>query len=89
MTAQEALSYLKSMVVEATCLDDDAFDAIASLAAALDEREQLQASLRVLLDWCVTFLNDDKHLIGSVCKEADDAQFRHAIEQARKTLERR
>ena len=56
-------------------------------ATALDERDALRASLRVLLDWCETFLNDEKHLIGSICKEADDAQFKAAIEQARTAIE--
>ena len=55
-------------------------------ATALAERDALRASLRVLLDWCETFLNDEKHLIGSICKEADDAQFRAAIKQAREAL---
>jgi len=54
--------------------------------AALDKRDALRSSLRVLLDWCETFLNDDKHLIGSICKEADDLQFRAAIKQAREAL---
>ena len=50
------------------------------------ERASLRDSLLVLLAWCVTFLNDEKHLIGSVCKQADDAQFKAAIEQARAAL---
>ena len=56
------------------------------LAAALAERDALRASLRVLLDWCERMQIDGKHLIGSICKEADDAQFRYAIERAREAL---
>ena len=57
----------------------------ARLIAAA-EREQLRDSLRVLLDWCERMQIDGKHLIGSICKEADDAQFRAAIKQAREAL---
>lgn len=46
----------------------------------------ITTSLRTLLDWCERFLIDDKHLIGSICKEADDAQFRFAIESAKRAL---
>jgi len=60
--------------------------AILANAAALDERDALRASLRVLLDWCERMQIDGKHLIGSICKEADDAQFRAAIKQAREAL---
>lgn len=64
------------------------FVLISSAIFVLEEHEhQLAASLRTLLDWCERFLIDDKHLIGSVCKEADDAQFRMAIELAKKALE--
>ena len=57
-----------------------------ALEVALAERDALRASLRVLLDWCVRMQVDEKHLIGSVCKQADDLQFRAAIERAREAL---
>ena len=65
-------------------------DVATDLAALVDElvaeRDALRASLRVLLDWCERMQIDGKHLIGSVCREADDAQFRHAIERAHEAL---
>jgi len=57
-----------------------------ALEVALDERDALRASLRVLLDWCERVQVDGKHLIGSVCREADDAQFKTAIKRAREAL---
>ena len=60
--------------------------AAALLKRALDGDEPNEsptpnaiAALRVLHGWCVRFLIDDKHLIGSICKQADDVQFRCAI----------
>lgn len=59
-----------------------AYHPLAEKLALQAKCEELRASLHVLLAWCERFLIDDKHLIGSICKPADDAQFRHAIEQA-------
>jgi len=59
------------------------------LLESLLVKEQLrvtQNSLRVLLAWCDRMLIDDKHLIGSICKQADDTSFRHAISTAEKIL---
>ena len=73
----------------ATMPDPEGQANAALIAAAPDtaaERDALQSSLRVLLDWCERMQIDGKHLIGSICKEADDAQFRAAIKQAHEVL---
>ena len=67
-------------------LTDDEQRLIAAAPALLAERDALRASLRVLLDWCERVQVDGKHLIGSVCREADDAQFKTAIKRAREAL---
>ncbi len=71
--------HLRSLTDDEQCL-------LAAAPALLAERDALRASLRVLLDWCERMRVDDKHLIGSICKEADDLQFRAAIKQAREAL---
>ncbi len=58
-------------------------EALADRELLLTERDALRGSLLALLAWCNRFLIDEKHLIGSICRQADDAQFRHAIKQAR------
>ena len=63
-TPQAALAYLKEMVVEATCLDDDAFAAITSLTAVLDERDALRA---LLSEW----LHEGRFLVANTPEQDD------------------
>jgi len=70
-------------------IDGFEFAPAVHLLDSLLVKEQLrvtQNSLRVLLAWCDRMLIDDKHLIGSICKQADDTSFRHAISTAEKIL---
>ncbi len=68
-------------------LDLTELEEIVNREQELSERLRVtQNSLRVLLAWCDRMLIDDKHLIGSICKQADDVQLRHAISEAKKIL---
>ena len=41
MKARNALDYLKQVVIEATCLDEEAFDAITTLTQCVDACEAI------------------------------------------------
>lgn len=76
-------------------VDDDPVDSNPVCEYAALRIEELEAqcdtlskALRVLLAWGDRFLIDDKHLIGSICKGADDVQFRLTLGNAHAAIAR-
>ena len=61
---------------------------LTELEEIVERERELANRLRVLLAWCNRLLIDEKHLIGSICKEANDVQFRTAMRLAENALRR-